>query len=135
MADPVPPAPLVTQDNAAAERSAHVTRGSAQAAPLDACCVCGGPWAKGGASYAARCGPPLLQVCSAECMAKPPFAAGKAPLISVSDEGELIASWFVGKSRLTVCSYPDGGLAWVANEDRKFRQDMSGSFEPEAPTA
>lgn len=53
------------QNDAGAERSAHVTRAGAEY--VERCVVCGGPWRKGGASYAARAGPPLQQVCSREC--------------------------------------------------------------------
>jgi hypothetical protein len=77
-----PHAPAVAQDTAAAERSAHVTRGEAEA-PLPArCFVCGGPWRKGDASFAVRaaaCFPGLqgvsvVEVCSAECRADPRWA-------------------------------------------------------------
>ncbi len=57
----------------AAERSAHITRGET-AAPEATCCVCGARWRL--CSYAARVGPPLVQVCSAACMQKAPFAVG-----------------------------------------------------------
>lgn len=55
------------QSDAAAERSAiHAHRGDG------ACFVCGGPWAKGGASFAARAAP-WREVCSPECAASPLF--------------------------------------------------------------
>lgn len=64
------------QTNAAAERSAHVTRAGAEY--VERCVVCGGPWRKGGASYAARAGlmpgVPIMEVCSAACAAQKPFA-------------------------------------------------------------
>ncbi len=53
------------QTTDAAERSAHVTRGDARAEYTPACHVCGKEWRV--ASYAARVGPPLQQVCSREC--------------------------------------------------------------------
>lgn len=64
----------MAQADGAAERSAHVTRGEAPRPYEPRCCVCGGPWQKGGASYAVRVGPPLMEVCSAACMGRPPFA-------------------------------------------------------------
>lgn len=65
----------VTSD-AAAERSAHVSRGTQHGSNL--CCVCGRdvnvtPSGKDTCSYAARVVPPLLQVCSRECSLLPPF--------------------------------------------------------------
>ncbi len=60
----------MTQNDAAAERSYH------EAPPPEGqCYVCGGPWKKGGASYAARVLPPLVQVCSKECAENPKFAS------------------------------------------------------------
>lgn len=59
------------QTDTAAERSAHVTRDARQHAE-QTCCVCGGPFKV--ASYAARVGPPLMQVCSAACAERAPFA-------------------------------------------------------------
>lgn len=64
---------MTDQRTAAAERSAHVTR-DARPVSDDQCCVCGGAWRI--CSYAARCGPPLMQVCSEACMEKAPFARG-----------------------------------------------------------
>lgn len=61
---------MTDQSTAAAERSAHVTRGQHHAEHT--CCVCGGPLKT--CSYAARVGPPLMQVCSAACAGKAPFA-------------------------------------------------------------
>lgn len=62
---------MTGQSSAAAERSFH------EAPAQDgACFVCGGPWRKGKggtSSYAARCLPPLVEVCSAECAADPKF--------------------------------------------------------------
>lgn len=62
------------QNDAAAERSAHVTRAGAEY--VERCVVCGGPWRKG-ASYAARAGlmpgVPIMEACSAECAAQKPF--------------------------------------------------------------
>jgi len=67
----------LAQRNAAAERSAHVTRGQTRTKMAENCHVCGGPWIKGKggtSSYAARCLPPLAQVCSAACAASPIFS-------------------------------------------------------------
>lgn len=64
---------MADQRTDAAERSAHVTRGTdAHAEAL--CCVCRASWRL--CSYAARVGPPLMQVCSAECAGRAPFARG-----------------------------------------------------------
>jgi hypothetical protein len=60
---------MTGQNNAAAERSAHERDPDA-----GECFVCGGPWKKGGASYAVRVLPPMVQVCSATCAADPKFA-------------------------------------------------------------
>lgn len=60
----------MTQADTAAERSAHVSRAARQHAE-QTCCVCGQPWRT--CSYAARVGPPLMQVCSRECAGKAPF--------------------------------------------------------------
>lgn len=62
---------MTGQTDAAAERSYH-----APATDRAVCWVCGGPF-KGGASYAARCLPPLVQVCSAVCASDPRFEGRK----------------------------------------------------------
>jgi hypothetical protein len=60
------------QSTAAAERSAlH------DATQDGVCHVCRAPW-RGGSSYAARCLPPLVQVCCRECAQDPSFADPKA---------------------------------------------------------
>ena len=64
---------MTGQNDAAAERSAHERDPAA-----GECFVCGGPWKKGGASYAVRVLPPMAQVCSAECAADPRFAPRRA---------------------------------------------------------
>ncbi len=64
---------MTDQRTDAAERSAHVTRGE-PAHPDATCCVCGAGWRL--CSYAARVGPPLMQVCSAACAGRAPFARG-----------------------------------------------------------
>lgn len=61
------------QTTDAAQRSAHVTRGGTEHAE-QTCCVCGAAWRV--CSYAARVGPPLMQVCSAACAGRAPFARG-----------------------------------------------------------
>lgn len=66
----------MVQNDAAAERSAHVVR---EAQAEDRCAICGGPWAKGGASYAVRVGPPMMQACSQTCAADPRFTGAKVP--------------------------------------------------------
>lgn len=66
---------MTDQRTDAAERSAHVTRGEAAEAEA-LCCVCRASWRL--CSYAARVGPPLMQVCSAECAREKPFARGVA---------------------------------------------------------
>lgn len=59
---------MAGQSDAAAERSyLHVE------APSDQCFVCGAAF-KGGASYAVRVLPPMVQVCSAACAQDPRFA-------------------------------------------------------------
>lgn len=59
------------QSDAAAERSAlHMHHDDGR------CYVCGGPWAKGGASFAARAAP-FRQVCSPECAQSPMFRGFK----------------------------------------------------------
>lgn len=61
------------QSDAAAERSAHVSRGTHHG--RNACCVCGRDVniSDKTSSYAVRVGPPLMQVCSADCSKQPPF--------------------------------------------------------------
>lgn len=62
---------MTEQGNAAAERSAHVSRGGRKAPdayPTPRCYVCGAEF-KGGASYAARVLPPMVEVCSPTCAA------------------------------------------------------------------
>lgn len=61
----------MTQADTAAERSASITRDARQHAE-QTCCVCRAPFRV--ASHAARVGPPLMQVCSAECAGMAPFA-------------------------------------------------------------
>lgn len=64
------------QNNSAAERSAHVTRGPSVSQAEETCYVCGGPF-KGGASYGVRVIPPMVQVCSAVCSEDPRYANPK----------------------------------------------------------
>lgn len=64
---------MTGQSDAAAERSFHEKQ-----PPEGRCFICGGPWKKGGASYAVRVLPPMVQVCSAECAADPRFAQPRA---------------------------------------------------------
>lgn len=70
---------MTEQSNAAAERSAHVTRGGDEE-KVAVCYICGGPF-KGGASKAARVlipGPGLIQACSEECTQNPKWNSNHA---------------------------------------------------------
>jgi hypothetical protein len=64
------------QSTDAAQRSAHVTRDGPPDTYVATCFFCGGPWKKGGASYAAKASVlvpgstrAIVEACSAECAA------------------------------------------------------------------